>query len=41
MMQAAVEGQGVALAFEALVDADLAAGRLVEVFDVELLPDAW
>jgi len=41
MMQAAVEGQGIALAFEALVAADLTANRLVELFDVELLPEAW
>jgi LysR family glycine cleavage system transcriptional activator len=41
MMQAAVEGQGVALAFAALVSYDLAANRLVELFDVELLPEAW
>jgi len=41
MMQAAVEGQGVALTFEALVRADLAAKRLVELFDVRLLPEAW
>lgn len=36
MLQAAIEGQGVALAQELLVAYDLAAGRLVEPFRVEL-----
>ena len=36
MLQAAIEGQGVALAQELLVAYDLAAGRLVEPFRIEL-----
>lgn len=36
MLQAAIEGQGVALAQELLVAYDLAAGRLAEPFDIEV-----
>jgi LysR family transcriptional regulator, glycine cleavage system transcriptional activator len=36
LIQAAIEGQGVALASEPLVQTDLIAGRLVKPFDIEL-----
>lgn len=36
LLQAAIEGQGVALASRPLVTADLKAGRLVKPFDIEL-----
>lgn len=36
LIQAAIEGQGVALASEPLVQAELAAGRLVKPFDIDL-----
>ena len=36
MVQAAIEGQGVALAKTVLVDGDLAAGRLVMPFDLSV-----
>ena len=36
LLQAAIEGQGVALASEPLVRADLRAGRLVKPFEIEL-----
>lgn len=35
-LEAAIEGQGVALAQHILVEADIAAGRLVRLFDVEI-----
>ncbi len=35
-LQSAIEGQGVALAFEVLVQADIAAGRLVKPFDATI-----
>jgi LysR family glycine cleavage system transcriptional activator len=50
VMRAAIEAQGIALAYGALVQADLAAGRLVRLSDVELpgrviytivTPDTW
>ncbi len=50
VLQAAVQGQGVALSYSALAAADLAAGRLVKPFDVSLptdcayyvvCPEAW
>lgn len=40
VVQAAVEGQGVALARSALADVDLASGRLVKPFDVSM-PARW
>jgi LysR family glycine cleavage system transcriptional activator len=40
VVQAAVEGQGVALARSVLAAADLAAGRLVKPFDVSM-PARW
>ena len=39
MMQAAVEGQGVALGDLHLLSADLASGRLVQPFDLSLPSD--
>ncbi len=39
MLQAAIDGQGVALASESIVRADLEAGRLVKPFDVDLDAD--
>ncbi|HEX7113896.1 MAG TPA: transcriptional regulator GcvA [Steroidobacter sp.] len=36
MLQAALEGQGVAIASEVFVHSDLASGRLVKVFDTEV-----
>ncbi len=39
MLQAVIEGEGVALAYLPLVHADLKAGRLVKPFDVELPTD--
>ncbi|MEX2650720.1 MAG: transcriptional regulator GcvA [Alphaproteobacteria bacterium] len=41
MLQAAIEGHGIALTFSALVTADLTAGRLVRLFDVSLAPVDW
>ena len=38
LLDAAAEGQGVALAFDVLVVSDLANGRLVKLFDVNLPP---
>lgn len=38
LLGAAAEGQGVALAFDVLVEGDLASGRLVKLFDVTLPP---
>ena len=38
-LQAAIEGQGVALARGALAKADLESGRLVQIFDVALIAD--
>lgn len=38
LLQAAIEAQGVAMAYKALAEADLAAGRLVRLFDIELPP---
>ena len=40
VLQAAIEGQGVALGRSALAAADLAAGRLVKPFDISL-PGSW
>jgi LysR family glycine cleavage system transcriptional activator len=40
VLQAACDGQGVALGGTPLVDDDLAAGRLVKPFDLTL-PSAW
>jgi LysR family glycine cleavage system transcriptional activator len=39
MLQAAIEGEGVALGYLPLVHADLKAGRLVKPFDIELPVD--
>lgn len=39
-LQAAIEGQGIALAFAALAAADIASGRLVRLFAIELPPAA-
>jgi LysR family glycine cleavage system transcriptional activator len=39
-LSAAVEGQGAALCYDALCVADIAAGRLVRLFDLELPPRA-
>ena len=39
-LHAAIEGQGIALAYAELVTADIAAGRLVRLFDIELPPTA-
>ena len=41
MLQAAVEGQGVALTFDALVAPEFAAGQLVKLFNVSFMPTAW
>jgi LysR family transcriptional regulator, glycine cleavage system transcriptional activator len=38
LLRAAVEGQGVALAFDVLVEADLASNKLVSPFDISLPP---
>jgi LysR family glycine cleavage system transcriptional activator len=41
MLQAAVEGHGVALSFTALAERELATGQLVKPFELQLLPEAW
>ena len=41
MLQAASEGQGVALTFSALVAPDMAAGKLVTLFDVGVPAASW
>lgn len=41
MLQAAVEGNGVALSFTALAERELSAGLLIKPFELRLLPDAW
>ncbi len=41
LLQAAVEGQGVALTFTALAARELRAGQLVRPFKLQLLPEAW
>ncbi len=41
MLQAAIDGQGVALSFSTLAARDLEAGRLVSLFDVKTMPIAW
>ncbi len=40
LLQAAIQGQGVALAYEVLVSGDLSSGRLVKLSDTELPPAA-
>jgi LysR family glycine cleavage system transcriptional activator len=40
LLQAASEGQGVALAYEVLVSGELSSGRLVKLFDIEIPPAA-
>ena len=40
VLRAAEEAQGVALAYGALVEADLAAGRLIRLFEIDLPPRA-
>ena len=41
LLQAAVEGQGVALTFTALADRELSSAQLIKPFELQLLPDAW
>jgi LysR family glycine cleavage system transcriptional activator len=41
MLQAAVEGHGVALSFTALAERELSMGQLVKAFELQLIPDAW
>ena len=41
MLQAASEGQGVALTFSAMVAPDLAAGELITLFDVPISAASW
>ena len=41
MLQAAVEGNGIALSFTALAERELSSGQLVKPFELQLLPDAW
>jgi LysR family glycine cleavage system transcriptional activator len=41
MLQAAVEGHGVALSFTALAEREISQGLLITPFDLKLLPDAW
>lgn len=41
MLQAAVDGSGVALSFTALAARELNEGKLVKPFELKTLPDAW
>jgi LysR family glycine cleavage system transcriptional activator len=41
LLQAAIDGHGVALSFGALAAPDLEAGRLVPLFDMNMMPTAW
>lgn len=41
MIEAAIEGQGIALAFKSLIGRELAEGRLVCPFDLPLEPASW
>jgi LysR family glycine cleavage system transcriptional activator len=41
LLQAAAEGQGVAMTFTALAARELLAGQLVKPFELQLLPEAW
>jgi LysR family glycine cleavage system transcriptional activator len=41
MLQAAVEGTGVALSFTALAQRELNEGKLVQLFELKISPNAW
>jgi LysR family glycine cleavage system transcriptional activator len=41
LLQAAVEGHGVALSFTGLAERELTSGQLVKPFDLQVLPTAW
>ena len=41
LLQAAVEGHGVALSFTGLAERELKSGQLVKPFELQLLPTAW
>jgi LysR family glycine cleavage system transcriptional activator len=41
MLQAAVEGNGIALSFTALAERELSTGLVVKPFELKLLPDDW